>query len=75
MLAGDSVLTGRSVAQALGASLAGADTATLTPAAYRARALALHAQMRAALARGDWTAFGAAFDALGALLKRPPRQP
>jgi len=75
VLSGVAVTTGRGVAQALGASLAGADAAALNPAAYRARALALHAQMRAALARGDWVAFGAAFDALGALLKGVPHQP
>lgn len=75
VLVGNNVTVGRSVAQALGAPVGGSDTASLTPAAYRARATALHAQMRAALARGDWTAFGVAFDALGALLKRTPRQP
>jgi uncharacterized membrane protein (UPF0182 family) len=34
----------------------------------RARAAALYARMRDALRRGDWTAFGAAFDELGRLL-------
>jgi uncharacterized membrane protein (UPF0182 family) len=32
----------------------------------------LYAAMRDALRRGDWTAFGKAFDALGELLARPP---
>ncbi len=40
-----------------------------TPEAVRARAQALHQQMRAALGRGDWVAFGAAFDELGRLLR------
>jgi hypothetical protein len=32
----------------------------------------LYDQMRRAMQRGDWTAFGAAFDSLGLALKRPP---
>jgi len=36
---------------------------------------ALYAQMRAALQRGDWQAFGRAYEALGALLARPMRAP
>jgi hypothetical protein len=33
----------------------------------------LYHEMRAALARGDWTAFGRAFDSLGAVLRAAPR--
>jgi hypothetical protein len=41
-----------------------------TPQDFRARADSLYREMRAALSRGDWTAFGRAFDALGATLRR-----
>jgi hypothetical protein len=43
--------------------------APLTPEAFRARAQALHAAMREAMRRGDWSAFGLAFEALGRLLR------
>ena len=39
-----------------------------TPADIRARAAALYTRMRDALRRGDWVAFGQAFDELGKLL-------
>jgi hypothetical protein len=38
-----------------------------------ARAELLYRQMREALARGDWTAFGRAFDSLGTALRAAPR--
>jgi uncharacterized membrane protein (UPF0182 family) len=37
----------------------------------RARAAALYGEMRDAMRRGDWTAFGRALDALGATLRAP----
>lgn len=40
---------------------------------FRASVEALHQRMRDALRRGDWTAFGAAFNALGELLRGPGR--
>lgn len=50
-----------------------ADTvATLSDAEWRERAAALYDSARAALRRGDWPAFGEAYDALGRLLGRPP---
>ena len=39
------------------------------PRDFRARADSLYRTMRDALARGDWTAFGRAFDALGSALR------
>jgi hypothetical protein len=36
-----------------------------TPQAFRARTDSLYRAMRDALAHGDWTSFGRAFDALG----------
>lgn len=41
-----------------------------TPRAFRERTDSLYRAMRSALARGDWPAFGRAFDALGAVLRR-----
>ena len=75
VLANGTVFAGRSVSQALGAPPLAADTASLTPAAFRARVTALYAQSRAALQRGDWIAFGRAYNALGALLARRERKP
>jgi hypothetical protein len=44
-----------------------------TPVAFHARVAALYGAMRAAMQRGDWTAFGRAYDDLGRLLGAPPR--
>ena len=38
---------------------------------FRSRVAALYAEMRRALARGDWVAYGRAFNELGTLLSRP----
>jgi hypothetical protein len=43
----------------------------MNPQDFRARVEALHATMRAALLRGDWAAFGEAFDTLGAMISAP----
>ena len=45
-----------------------------TPADFRASINALYTQMREAMKRGDWVAFGRAFDALGKALGRPVPQ-
>jgi uncharacterized membrane protein (UPF0182 family) len=42
------------------------------PASADGEAARLYDVMRRALQRGDWTAFGAAFDSLGSTLRRPP---
>ena len=48
--------------------------ALLTPAGFRQRVDDLYAAMRDALRRGDWVAFGKAYDDLGQLLRTsPPR--
>jgi len=63
------VTTGRSLAEALGvAAAAPADTVPLTPGDFRARVHELYDRMHIALQRGDWVAFGRAYDALGQLL-------
>jgi uncharacterized membrane protein (UPF0182 family) len=70
-----SVLAGRTLADAFGMSAAfepelGEPT---TEDSLRARASRLYDAMRDALRRGDWAAFGEAYEALGALLARSPR--
>ncbi|HTL95015.1 MAG TPA: UPF0182 family protein [Gemmatimonadaceae bacterium] len=63
------VTTGRTLAEALGvAAAAPADTVPLTPGDFRARVRELYDRMHIALQRGDWVAFGRAYDALGQLL-------
>lgn len=66
---GDSARAAPTIAAALGAP-APAGPVAATPDAQQARTRALYDEMRSALQRGDWRAFGAAFDALGALLER-----
>jgi uncharacterized membrane protein (UPF0182 family) len=74
LLAGDSV---RAMAPPLSNTVRAAVTAPASapsgaPAAPRSAA-ALYAAMREALRRGDWTAFGRAFEALGRVLgEKPP---
>jgi hypothetical protein len=69
LLIDDSVRVGASLAQLAGA-LPPPTAPTTAPAAtdVRARAAILYGRMRDALRRGDWTAFGQAFDELGKLL-------
>jgi hypothetical protein len=61
---------------AFGATLAAPRGATplagLSPQGFRARAESLYDSMRSALRRGDWAAFGSAYETLGRLLGRPP---
>lgn len=75
VVAGDSVRTGRTLADALGVELPGAG-APATPAGdLRAQVGALYDEMGAALRRGDLRAFAAAYERLGRLLGRAPRSP
>ncbi|MDE3150810.1 MAG: UPF0182 family protein [Gemmatimonadota bacterium] len=68
---GDSVRVAPTLRQAAGVP-APAVPGPRMSAQEHARALRdLYQAMRDALRRGDWTAFGKAFDALGALLSRP----
>jgi hypothetical protein len=61
----------RDLAGALGTSPAASREpgASAPPAALRARIAALYDAMRDALRRGDWQAFGLAFDSLGAAVR------
>lgn len=65
----DSARAATSLAAAAGAPVV-AGPSPSTPDARQERMRVLYAEMRTALVRGDWRAFGAAFDALGALLER-----
>jgi uncharacterized membrane protein (UPF0182 family) len=68
LLAGDSLRIGPTLAAAVGAGGTAAPTGA-TPQEFRARTDSLYRAMREALGRGDWAAFGRAFDALGASLR------
>jgi hypothetical protein len=66
-----SVRTGTTLAAAVG-TVAVADTSRrpLSGVAFEARVRVLYGEMQRALARGDWTGFGSAYRALGALVDR-----
>jgi hypothetical protein len=68
----DTVVTAaHTLADALGSHGAPSDaTSPISPADFRAQADLLYARMSDAMKRGDWVAFGHAYDALGALLNR-----
>lgn len=74
-LDGDSLYVGRTLADAWGVSprTIPAIDQPVTEESVRERATRLYEAMRDAMRRGDWTAFGEAFEALGALLVRSPR--
>ncbi|MCC6319516.1 MAG: UPF0182 family protein [Gemmatimonadaceae bacterium] len=75
MYGADSVRIGRTVMNALGVPEPAVNTIPLTPEAFRARVTQLYAQMREALARGDLSGFGVAYDALGRLLRASQTAP
>jgi hypothetical protein len=66
---GDSARAAPSIAAVVGAPVL-AGPAPATEDARNERMRALYAEMRTALQRADWRAFGAAFEALGALVER-----
>ena len=70
LLVGDSVRNAPTLAQLAGTALVmqPPHAPVATSGDLRARAAALYARMRDALRRGNWAAFGAAFDELGKLL-------
>ncbi|MBI3566825.1 MAG: UPF0182 family protein [Gemmatimonadetes bacterium] len=63
------VRAGHTLAEALGMKTSAPGQ---VPAAWRARVDALYGTMDRALRRGDWSAFGEAFTALGKLLRAAP---
>lgn len=74
VVAPDGVFSGRSFADAVGAPRDPAsDTGRVVgPVDFRARVADLYTEMRDALQRGDWAAFGRAYEQLGALVGREP---
>jgi uncharacterized membrane protein (UPF0182 family) len=68
----DSVAFGSTLGDAVGVRPDATESTTaVTPADFRQRVNDLYAAMRDALRRGDWTAFGKAYDELGRLLRVP----
>ena len=72
VLIGDSVKTGATVAAAAGLPAPAVPAEPLSPTAFRARIETLYGEMRDAMRRGDWPAFGAAYEAIGRLLRATP---
>lgn len=70
-LVDDSVRVAPSLRRATGVVLPTNPAARMTDAEARRTMQALYQAMRDALRRGDWTAFGKAFEELGTLLGRP----
>ncbi|MEO7963251.1 MAG: UPF0182 family protein, partial [Gemmatimonadaceae bacterium] len=75
VLIGDSVRTGATVPAAAGLPAPILPEEPLSPSAFRSRIDQLYSEMREALRRGDWPAFGAAFEAIGRLLRTAPAKP
>jgi uncharacterized membrane protein (UPF0182 family) len=69
----DSVAFGTTLGEAAGVRPEPQDSnaVVLTPADFRQRVDNLYGAMRDALRRGDWTAFGKAYDDLGRVLRAP----
>jgi uncharacterized membrane protein (UPF0182 family) len=71
VVVGDSARAGPTLAAALGLVAPAPGAAAAAPADLHARAAALYSEMREAMRRGDWSAFGRALDALGIVLRAP----
>ncbi len=70
-LRGDSVRVGATLAAALGTTPIDRPKGPTTTPDSRFRADSLYRAVKDALSRGDWAAFGRAFDALGLVLRAP----
>ena len=71
---GTRVLTGRTLMEAAGLPYPAVSDAPLSPEEFRRRVETLYEAMRDAMRRGDWAGVGAAWEALGRVL-RATRQP
>ncbi|HJU75799.1 MAG TPA: UPF0182 family protein, partial [Gemmatimonadaceae bacterium] len=69
----DSVRYGPTLMTALGVAPTSIALPPATPEEFRDRVESYYRQMRDALARGDWRAFGEAYEALGRVLRTPQR--
>jgi hypothetical protein len=69
----DSVRSGATVMAAIGVAPTSVTLPPSTPEEFRSRVEAHYRQMREALARSDWRAFGEAYEALGRLLRATQR--
>ncbi|MEO6445237.1 MAG: UPF0182 family protein [Gemmatimonadaceae bacterium] len=72
VLADDTVRTGSTIAGAVGLPVPTMPTDPLTPSEFFDRVEALYGDMREAMRRGDWLAFGAAYESLGRTLRSVP---
>jgi hypothetical protein len=75
ILVGDSVRTGITVTAAAGLPAPTLPTIPLSAEEFRSRVDQLYGEMRQAMRRGDWLAFGAAYESLGRLLRSTPQKP
>ena len=69
---GPIALTAQTFIDAAGLPHPVASSPALTPEDFRRRVAALYESMREAMRRGDWSGIGAAYEALGRLLRSPP---
>ena len=67
-----SATAARDIAAVLRGSRPNESTEAPGTPAWQARVAALYNQMRGALKKGDWAAFGEAFETLGRLTGQPP---
>ncbi|MGH7713631.1 MAG: UPF0182 family protein [Gemmatimonadaceae bacterium] len=70
---GDSIRAGLSVMSAIGVTPTSVVLPPSTPEEFRSRVEGYYRQMREALSRNDWRAFGDAYEALGRLLRAAQR--
>lgn len=75
VMIGDTVRTGVTIAAAAGLPAPVLPVTPLSPAEFRSRVDALYSEMREALKRGDWLAFGTAYETLGRVLRSTPAKP
>ena len=68
----EGITTGRTLMDAAGLPHPVVADVPVTPEDFRRRVSALYETMREAMRRGDWAGIGAAYEALGRLLRSPP---